>query len=719
MGMGKSLKTVLFFALVSFFLCTDRQDAGDRLLPYRTAHAPVIDGQLDDSVWRNAQALTGFRTFIPDFGKDISEKTTVYMAYDAENLYFAFDCHDRDPQRIKATLANRDTIFSDDFVCINLDSFNDRQALYAFYVNPMGVQGDSRFASNQEDFSVDLVWTSAGALTGSGYAVEMKIPFKSIRYAGKERVEMAIFFERYISRTTEHGSVPELDPARGYAFLSQMQPLELRDIRRYTLIEVLPDFVFSQRHERDEQGLLQRSQSRGEFGLTGKLGITSQLILDAAVNPDFSQVESDAGQVDANLRYALYYDEKRPFFLEGSEIFKLAGSSPFQAAVHTRQIVDPILGLKLSGKLGKKDSLATIFALDEMNEKSDPSDRAGFFLFRYKRALTDDGYLGFFYTGREQGDNYNRLSGIDGQVRFSKAAMLNLNGFVSFTGNQLSEEVTGHTVAVNYDYSTRNLGYGAGVYTVSPDFCSDSGYLTRNGVMGFDGHLAPILYPQATWLRKVTPQLTLSIIRDHDSKMLEMNSGVVVNFLLKGNTTLRLDLLYGSEIFLGQRFDVSLYRAVFQSWLNKKFYVYIGLRRGNLIRYIQDPYQGFGSTVSLQFRFLPMEYIVWETRFDYADMFDKSDGQKVYDYTILRNKLTFQLNKNLFLRGIIEYNSYRKELITDLLASFTYIPGTVLQLGYGSLYERTGWEEANDRSNDRFLEMRRGLFFKVSYLWRL
>ena len=206
---------------------------------------PLIDGVLDDAAWQEAREISGFRTFIPDFNKDLSEQTSAYMAYDAENLYFAFRCHDRAPDRIKASMASRDTIMTDDFVCINLDSFNDQQALYAFYVNPLGIQGDSRFASNTEDFSADFVWSSAGRLDPDGYAVEMRIPFKTIRYAGKERVEMAIFFERYISRTTEHGSVPEMDPAKGYAFLSQMQPLELRDIRRYTLLEVLPSVVYN------------------------------------------------------------------------------------------------------------------------------------------------------------------------------------------------------------------------------------------------------------------------------------------------------------------------------------------------------------------------------------------------------------------------------------------------------------------------------------------
>ena len=166
--------------------------------PLKTGSPPAIDGRLDDAVWGEAPSVVLERTFIPDFGREASERTVAYMAYDAETLYFAFKCYDREPDKIKAAIASRDTTRSDDFICINLDSFNDRQSLYAFYVNPLGIQTDSRYASGNEDFSVDLVWTSAGRLEPDGYSVELAVPFKSLRYAGKTRVEMSIFFERCI-----------------------------------------------------------------------------------------------------------------------------------------------------------------------------------------------------------------------------------------------------------------------------------------------------------------------------------------------------------------------------------------------------------------------------------------------------------------------------------------------------------------------------------------
>ncbi len=716
------MKSSLFFLFGLYLLLPISSTAHELLKPLRAPVPPLIDGVLDDPVWREAQEISAFKTFIPDFGKDASERTSAYMAYDAENLYFAFDCHDRSPDKIKAAMASRDTIMTDDFVCINLDSFNDQQALYAFYVNPLGIQGDSRFASNIEDFSVDFVWSSAGRLDADGYVVEMRIPFKSIRYAGKDRVEMAIFFERFISRISEHGSYPEMDPAKGYAFLSQMQPLELRDIRRTTLLEMLPSLVFNRTHEQLE-GSLQRRESRGEFGLTGKLGLTSKLVLDLTWNPDFSQVESDAGQVDANLRSDLYFSEKRPFFLEGSEIFQLASSSPFQAAVHTRQIVDPLWGFKLSGKLGKKDTLAVLFSLDEAGDNplhiESGVENAAFYVFRYKRALKDDGYIGTFYTGREQGVDFNRLAGLDGQLRLSHSAMLLFHGFISFTDNPWLPDKKGLALDAYYSYSTRDLDIDGNVFTIGRDFFSESGYLTRSGLSGIEGRVGPKFYPKASIFRKIKPSITGAVYHDHESRMNEALGKLSIDFLLPGNTGLTLEGWAASEIFLGRRFDVSSYRLIANSWLSKKLYLYLALRRGNQIRYVPDPFQGYGNTIAAICRYLPYDKLQWEVRLSYADLFAKADGLKVYEYTILRNKLTYQVNKYLFFRGVLEYNGYWKKLLTDLLVSFTYIPGTVIQLGYGSLYEKQQWEENEYRPADRFLEMKRGLFFKASYLWRL
>jgi hypothetical protein len=700
---------------------------GEFFKPLRTDVPPAIDGRLDDAVWRAAPSLSAFKTFIPDFGREPSEKTVAYMAYDAENLYFAFKCFDKEPDKIKAAVASRDTIRADDFICINLDTFNDQQALSAFYVNPLGIQTDSRWASGKEDFSADFVWESAGRIDADGYTVELRVPFKSIRYAGKKRVEMSIFFERRISRRSEHSSYPALDPARGYFFLTQMMPLELEDIKQYTLLEVLPAYTYRKQENRD-QGSLVGEKGAHELHLTGKYGVTSQLILDGTWNPDFSQVEADAGQVDVNLRYDLYFPEKRPFFLEGSEMFQLAGSSgadPLLAVVHTRTIVDPRVGFKLSGKVGKKDTVASIFALDE-SPSGDPlyepgDDKyAGFAVLRYRRAVAGDGYLGAFYTGRDYAGGSNRVAGADGQIRLGKSSMLGFHGFGSWTKTGADVAAAdGVALGMDYLYDTRNLGLSLAFYDISKDFQTDTGYLTRQGVAGLQASVSPRLYPKGRFFRKVEPNLSAAVVKDLPSGLFETNNALGVTALVLGNTTIQLQGQYSTEVFLGGRFDTSGVIVGSQSQITKGLYLRGQYFRGNSIRYVADPYQGYGNRLSGIVTYKPSEQFDLTGSLTYSDFFRRSTREKEYGYAIWRGRLTYQMNKYLFFRGIIEYNAFRRELLTDLLASFTYIPGTVIQLGYGSIFDKVEWIAGEYREAARFLEMKRGLFFKASYLWRL
>ncbi len=702
-------------------------DSMDFFKPLRTEAPPLIDGKLDDDVWEKAPSVSGFKTFVPDFGKEPSERTVGYMAYDSENLYFAFRCYDSEPDKIKASVANRDTIRPDDWICINLDTFNDQQSLYAFYVNPLGIQTDSRYGSGQEDFSVDIVWASAGRIDAEGYSIELCVPFKSIRYAGKARVEMSIFFERRISRRSEQVSFPPLDPAQGYFFLSQMMPLELLDIKKYTLLEVLPAFTYGQNYERVE-GELIREPSESDLSLTGKLGITPQLILDGTWNPDFSQVEADAGQVDVNLRYDLYFPEKRPFFLEGNEMFLHAGSSegdPLQAVVHTRTIVDPRVGFKLTGKVGKKDTVASLLALDE-SPSLDPlwtpgDDRyAGFAILRYKRALADEGFLGGFYTGREHDGGFNQVAGADGQIRLGKSSIFGFHGFGSWTkANREAEAESGTALSLDYLYDTRNLGINLGFYDISRDFLTETGYLTRNGIVCGQASVSPRIYPKSRFFRKLTPQIAFSVRKDLYFDMYETNDALAVQALLPGNTIVTLMGVYSTEVFLGERFGTSNWLVQARSQVTNNLSVSGLFRRGGAIRYLADPYQGYGSRASVGLTYKPSDKLDLTLNWNRSDFFAEETREKEYDYSIWRGRLTYQLNKYLFFRGILEYNTFKEELLSDFLASFTYIPGTVIQFGYGTLHARLEWDGMEYRPSDRFLEMKRGIFFKASYLWRL
>jgi hypothetical protein len=366
--------------------------------------APLIDGRLDDAVWASALKFDRFFTSKPDYGKPASEKTELLVAYDRQFLYLGGRCLDGEPAKIKASLSKRDDCGDDDYIGVIIDTFNDQQSGYIFVCNPLGVQMDGTL--NQDgngDVSLDLVWQSAGRLDGAGYTIEMAIPFKSLRFPFKKTVTMGVSAIRVITRKSEQVNFPEFYPNRG-SMLAQLQPVRFENIEYRRTRELLPAVTFSQFDSRRE-GVMSRESRDSAFSLTGKLGLTSDLTLDATVNPDFSQVESDAGQIDVNRRYSLYYSEKRPFFLEGKDNFAFAGAmeqDPLGAVVHTRTIVDPLLGVKLTGKVGRRDVLSALFAVDEYpREQAEAEDDAEardavFTILRYRRVLKADAFIGGF-----------------------------------------------------------------------------------------------------------------------------------------------------------------------------------------------------------------------------------------------------------------------------------------------------------------------------------
>jgi hypothetical protein len=693
----------------------------DPLTPLRIDRPPVIDGVLDDEAWRGAPSETGFKTWSPDFGKDMRERTVVYYAYDRESLYFAYRCYDSEPARIKASVAARDTIIRDDWVCLNLDTFDDQQSLYAFYVNPLGIQADSRFEGGQEDYTVDVVWDSAGRIDAEGYTIEVRIPFKSIRYRNREPVEMGIIFERRISRLSEGGTYPPLDPIQGPNFLTQTRALRFTGVAHYTLLELLPAMTYGQ-DRLATNGALAAQRAESSLSLTGKLGLTSQLVLDGTVNPDFSQVESDVGQVDFNVRYAPYYPEKRPFFLEGREKYAIAASQagdPLEAAIHTRTIMNPSLGFKLNGKVAPRDTIAAIYALDELPDGS-PADRARFTIVRYKHALSEDGYLGAFWTGRSESPRTNSVAGTDGQIRLTPSSFIAFHGFLSRTRPDAGTDVSdGHALGFQYGYQTRDLVVDLAAQDVSEDFATDVGYLTRTGVTRFKAGVLPMIYPGSKVILRIDPLFHSIQTRDKPSGLMETFNSFDLRLILPRNTTLSLGGRYATEIYLGERFGRSGVKASGSSQLSKQLSLTLSFLYGEKIRYVAAPYQGRGYDASFVATYLPSEKLHLEFRWTASDFRRTADGVREYDYSIVRGLAAYQLNKYLFVRIIAEHNSFRGRLTTDALASFTYIPGTVIHIGYGSLYEKLEWRDGRYDPADRFLETKRGFFFKASYLWRL
>ncbi|HVG17614.1 MAG TPA: DUF5916 domain-containing protein, partial [Blastocatellia bacterium] len=416
----------------------------------RFEKAPVIDGRLDDDIWKQAVVFKDFYQTNPGDNIAPSKPTEAMMGYDSKRLYFAFHAYD-EPDKIRATIAKRDEIFGEDNIRVFLDTFNDKRKAYVLGFNPFGIQQDGVMSEGGEaDFNVDIVMESKGVLTEDGYTIEVAIPFKSLRYeAGKGKL-WGIHIWRNIDRfddeidswmplsREEASNLKQAGHITGLEGISTERTLELiptltiseegRRVRTLPLSAVMNDPSLR------DPGRFINKNVKLDPGLTFKLSITPNVTLDFAANPDFAQVEADQTVVTANQRFPIFFAEKRPFFLEGADIFR----TPIQA-VHTRAIVDPDYAVKLSGKQGRNsfglllatDHAPGNFSEEEINDPEIFSDISKFIdknayigVLRLKRDFGRENTLGLIATTYNFIERHNHLLGFDGRFKLDPKTTL-------------------------------------------------------------------------------------------------------------------------------------------------------------------------------------------------------------------------------------------------------------------------------------------------------
>src|SRR5919112_3514233 len=368
-----------------------------------------IDGKLDEPVWSRATRLSGFWQYQPVDGRPAEDETEVLVWYAPDAIYFGIIAHDRNPASIRASVADRDNIDNDDHVILDLDTFYDRRRAFFFGVNPLGVQTDgvrsegagqvSSLIPGSVDKNPDFTWDSKGRITERGYEVEIRIPFKSLRYPTGDPQSWGFNATRVVQRTGYTDTWTDVRRANA-SFLGQEGALGgLHDRRHGVTLEAKPFVTATADGLRDEtSGDFTREDVNPDAGLNLRLGFSSYA-LDATANPDFSQVESDEGQVTVNERFALFFPEKRPFFLEGIELF----GSP-QTLVYPRRIVNPKAGAKLTGKFGQL-GVAHLTAVDETLA----GENAWFNISRLRRDFGRNSIAGVTFTNRDQGNRHNRV----------------------------------------------------------------------------------------------------------------------------------------------------------------------------------------------------------------------------------------------------------------------------------------------------------------------
>lgn len=711
------------FLTLAFGLVLSFSFAQNPIVSTKADIPPEIDGVLDDDIWQKSPQVTGYKTFVPDFAKEMPYKTIAYMAHDEDNLYFAFKCFD-DPDQIKTSIAARDKIGADDWICINLDSFNSGQSLYGIYVNPNGIQMDTRYAAGNEDVGLDLIFYSAAKIVEDGYIVEAKIPFKSIRYTSDDgQVEMGVIFERKISRFSTQGTFPALDPDKGFAFLTQMMPIQYNGVRKSKLVEILPAVTYGV--SKEHIGGEYVKESNFEPSLTAKIGITSELVFDATINPDFSQVESDAQQVEVNQRFPVNYPERRPFFLEGNENFNFAGTggfAPVQMAVNSRSVVSPKAAAKLTGKIGDKNIISTIYAVDRADEFAPDyaiDNTADVAVLRYMRSLSQDSYIGLIGTSRSRNGAHNEVYGVDGQYRFKEAYQVSGHYLNSQTAEIRGDDPNSRgSMYFGISKNTRSFNGSISVLDIDEGFRSDVGYVTRTGISRATLSLNPKLFPKGDKLiKRVDPTLYASLTKDKPSGLNEHVLYVQLAATLPRNTRLSVSADRSSEIYLGQEFKDGSISLNASSQITKRIYFRVNYDWDNGT-YYPAAEQGYGKRIGATLNIQASDKFSLDFTHRFVSLYSEATDAKYYDINIARGRLIYQMNKYLFFRGIAQYNSLSKVFSPNFLVSFTYIPGTVVHLGWGSVYEKVRWDGTDYVSSDDYLNTAQGFFFKASYLWR-
>jgi hypothetical protein len=561
--------------------------------PVRVARfesAPAIDGKLDEEVWKQAAV---FRHFIQNRPGDLiapSKQTEVLLGYDAKYLYVAFRAFD-EPDKVRATVAKRDAVFDDDWVGIFLDTFDDGRRAYELIFNPLGVQADAVFTEGvNEDFSVDIVMDSKGAINQEGYVVEVAIPFKSLRYtAGKEK-NWGVHFFRVIKRfNNEQSSWMPISRDNSSLLGQKGRITGLEGISAERTLEIIPSITVSQQGQRTrsvsphdvsalaggvDRGRFLNRPAEADLGVTAKFSLTPTVTLDFAYNPDFAQVEADATVVTANQRFPIFFQEKRPFFLEGKEIFETLIS-----AVHTRTIVDPDYAVKLSGKQGR-NTFGLLFASDNgpCNLSEEERDfildtrnslqsrerlakildrNATVGILRFKRDVGKEHHVGFLATTSNFVDRYNHVAGFDGRFRLNKTTTLTAQVLGSITHRPFfyAEEAAtidrkerGMVYAAYLNSNGRNWGYEIGAVGRSRFFRADVGFNRR-----FDTN-NPTFFIRYNSTEK--PKATLVSWRIHNftsanfdwrGRSQRFNSEAQLQFRLQRQTYLGYGFNFGNE----------------------------------------------------------------------------------------------------------------------------------------------------------------------------
>src|SRR5437667_3224232 len=665
--------------------------------------AVTIDGRLDEAAWAGAAVLAGFSQYVPNDNRPAEDSTVVLAWYSSSAIYFGIRAW-QDSASVRATLADRDNIAGDDYVQLVLDPLGDRRQALVFGVNPLGIQSDGTLRDAPRhsidisssvvtgaytvDLNPDFVYTSKGRLTSWGYEIEIRIPFKSLRYQARDRQNWVINVIRVVQGTGHQHAWTRVLQTRS-SFLAQSGTLTgLSDLHRGLVLDVTPEATSTETGSPQPSGW--RYGGGGpRLGATVRWGVTTGLSLAGTVRPDFSQVEGDVPQIQFNPRVALFFTEKRPFFLDGLELF----NTPVQL-IYTRRLVDPSAAVKLTGQTGAM-TIATLSGVDG-TVASAGADHPLLNAVRLRRNIGGQNLLGIVYTDRVDGSSFNRVAAADGRVLLGHEWDLTVQSGASATRDAAAAPVRWapmwKAVLIR---SGRHFGLNVQTYGVHGDFQASSGFLASSGfistsaipsitLIGRPSSLLESFNANVYLAHRINDWGRPTASASHDDRQADFSFG----FTLKGGWQLGTGISVeefgypasffanywierrgGAGVdtvaFTGQphipNLDLGANIATprFQN-LSLAAFVLIG-HDENFLEWASG--RVILSTIDMLWR--PTDRIRTELIYDHQQVNRRTDGSLVALTRVPRLKVEYQLSRAVFLRFVGQYRSNQVDSLRD------------------------------------------------------
>ena len=734
--------------------CAAAGEAGDYVPVYhptlaitRTAGPIKIDGDVDDAGWRGAARAGNFAEHNPGDQTKPEVDTEVLITYDDDRLYVAFRCYDK-PEEVRASFCARDNIFSDDNVLVCLDTYGESAVAFEIASNPYGIQGDLLYsAAIGEDLTYDLIYQTAGRITDFGWVVEMAIPFSSLRFPNREEQTWRMEFWRNRPRGSRYQySWAAYDRKEACWPCQWGTGTGISGVKPGAGLELLPAVLTHQSGSIGDQACFKNDAVKGDVGLGIAYDISSELTAEATINPDFSQVESDAAQIDVNTTFALFYPERRPFFQEGSDLF-----NTYFTAVYTRSINDPVVAGKMTWRKGR-NSFALLSARDdhtviilpfEENSEFVENGRSYSNILRGKMDFGGQSHVGFVATDRRfDGGGAGSLLGIDGKLRPSSSDAFKFQVLATHTAEVDNaalgdtswknirfdrgrhtvaldgEEFWGYAWLVSFNRDSRDYEAGADYVEYSPAFRADNGLEPSNNARTGSVWLGGILrFEDSKIMQSIYARTVAAEKWNFDGTRKEKWIDASMETSLRtAQTAIHNRYVRSDERFGGVQFNGAWFAHSCLS-LSPSGALTCGanLTYGHTIarRYLV---MGKEITYGCWADIKPADCLLTSFSYNRTTSDDLDTGARLFSQSVFRTRLAWQMLRELSARLILQYNDRSQRWDVDPLLTYQLNPFSIFYVG--STHDYKNLNLADDGREGWTLTGRQ-YFLKMQYLFRI